>query len=296
MPSGIIVKGIGGFYYVAVPSGIYECTARGIFRKEDITPLPGDKVLISVIDEAKKNGCIDEILPRKSLLTRPAVANVDQVIITVAVKLPDPDFLLVDKLLISAEKEGLNIALCINKIDLDEEGKHKEIVKAYSKTNYKLVLTSSKTGEGFDKLRKLLSGRINVLAGQSGVGKSTILNRLMNAKIMETGSVSNKIKRGRHTTRHAELIQLGKGGYIVDTPGFSSLQLSDIPSEELQIYYPEFSEYIGKCRFHGCSHIAEPDCSVKAALNEGVIDAGRYSRYSQLYSELKQVKDYKKKR
>lgn len=292
MPSGIIVKGIGGFYYVDTPGGVYECTARGIFRKEDITPLPGDKVLISVIDEAKKNGCIDEILPRKSFLARPAVANVDQVIITVAVKLPDPDFLLVDKLLISAEKEGLNIVLCINKIDLDEEDKHKEIVKAYSKTNYKLVLTSSKTGEGFDKLRKVLSDRINVLAGQSGVGKSTILNRLMNAKIMETGSVSNKIKRGRHTTRHAELIQLDKGGYVVDTPGFSSLQLSDIPFEELQIYYPEFSEYIGKCRFHGCSHIAEPDCSVKAALNEGVIDAGRYSRYLQLYSELKQVRDY----
>jgi ribosome biogenesis GTPase len=292
LPSGIIVKGIGGFYYVDTPGGVYECTARGIFRKEDITPLPGDKVLISVIDEAKKNGCIDEILPRKSFLARPAVANVDQVIITVAVKLPDPDFLLVDKLLISAEKEGLNIVLCINKIDLDEEDKHKEIVKAYSKTNYKLVLTSSKTGEGFDKLRKVLSDRINVLAGQSGVGKSTILNRLMNAKIMETGSVSNKIKRGRHTTRHAELIQLDKGGYVVDTPGFSSLQLSDIPFEELQIYYPEFSEYIGKCRFHGCSHIAEPDCSVKAALNEGVIDAGRYSRYLQLYSELKQVRDY----
>jgi ribosome biogenesis GTPase len=290
--SGIIVKGIGGFYYVAAPGGVYECTARGIFRKEDITPLPGDKVLISVIDEAKKNGCIDEILPRKSFLARPAVANVDQIIITVAVKLPDPDLFLVDKLLISAEKEGLNIVLGINKIDLNDEDKQKEMIKAYSKTNYKLILTSSKTGEGFDKLRQVLSGRISVLAGQSGVGKSTILNRLMNAEIMETGSVSNKIKRGRHTTRHVELIQLDKGGYIVDTPGFSSLELTDIPFEELQLYYPEFSGYMGRCRFNGCSHTAEPGCSVKDALNEGIIDAGRYNRYLQLYSALKQIKDY----
>jgi len=295
LPSGIIVKGIGGFYYVAVQNSIYECKARGIFRKNEITPLPGDRVRISVLDEAKKQGNIEEIFPRETVLVRPAVANVNQLVAVIAVKSPEPDLLLLDKLLVTAEKKGMKAVICINKIDLDTQDEHKRIINAYSATDYDLVLTSSKIDTGYDRLKEVLKDRISVLAGQSGVGKSTILNRLMNASIMKTGEVSEKLERGRHTTRHAELIMLDNGGHLLDTPGFSSFELADIKCEELQYYYPEFSSFIGNCKFTGCSHIAEPGCSVKAALEQGLIDRRRFERYTHLYVFLKQNKNYKQK-
>ena len=298
MPSGIrgiILKGVGGFYYVESAEGIYECKARGIFRKTGVTPLPGDRVVLSAVDEAKKIGSINEILPRENLLARPAVANADQLIIVVSVKSPDPELLLVDKLLIEAEKNGMEAVICVNKIDLDKENDNIKIVEAYSGTGYKIFPASFKTGEGLENVREVLKGKVSVLAGQSGVGKSTMLNRIAGAWVMETGDVSRKTERGRHTTRHAELIKLDSGGYVADTPGFGTLELPDVSHEELEVFYPDFETYRGKCRFSGCSHVSEPGCAVKEAVEGRLIDAGRYGRYVRLYNILKQNADCKNK-
>lgn len=290
------MKGIGGFYYVLSGEDLYECKARGIFRKNEITPLPGDEVEISIQDKEKNLGSVDVILPRKTLLVRPAVANIDQIIAVLAVKSPEPDFLLLDKLLVTAEKDGINAVVCINKIDLDDTGKCGEIAEEYTKAGYRVILTSSKTNTGFDELKDALHGRITVFAGQSGVGKSTLLNRIMEAFVMKTGLLSGKIERGKHTTRHAELIPLAEGGYLVDTPGFSSFELAGIDYMVLKDYFREFSGTGKECRFKGCSHINEPDCAVKEALAAGTLEAGRYERYVMLFDLLKQLDDTKYKR
>ncbi len=295
MVSGLIIKGIGGFYYVNAGNVLYECKARGLFRKEGITPLPGDRVRIIVIDEKKKTGSIDEILPRDTQLVRPAVANVNQMAAVVAAKSPEPDLLLLDKLLVTAEVKGIDAIVCINKIDLDPEEKYLKISRAYETAGYRTVLLSSKENIGFDGLKPLLEGRITVFAGQSGVGKSTILNKIMNAWVLQTGDISEKIERGRHTTRHAELLELDTGGYVVDTPGFSSFELEDIEHDKLDMFYPEFVPHLGKCRFSGCSHITEPGCEVKKALEEGALDRGRYERYILFYNALRENKPYKGK-
>ena len=292
MPQGIITKGIGGFYYISAAEGLYECKARGIFRRQEITPLPGDRVNISVIDEDKKLGSLDEILPRESELVRPAVANVNQVVIVISSKSPQPDFLLLDKLLVTAGQKDLDALICVNKIDLDHEGEYKNIVQAYEKSGYRVILASSKIDSGLDTLKEALKDRISVFAGQSGVGKSTILNRIMNYYAMKTGEISDRLDRGKHTTRHAELIKLDTGGYIVDTPGFSSFELEGISHLDLQLYYPEFQSNISQCRFTGCSHVSEPDCAIKHDLEENKIDAGRYSRYVTFYDALKLNKEY----
>lgn len=295
MPSGIILKGYGGFYYVKADEEIYECKARGIFRKDGMNLYAGDRVVFSVIDDAKKIGNIDEIKTRETQLIRPAVANVNQIAIVVSVKSPGPDFYLLDKLLITARLKDIDCLICINKIDLDELNEAESIIDAYNKAGYKLIKLSSKENIGFSELEKELIGKITVLAGQSGVGKSTILNYIMESIVMKTGDISEKIDRGKHTTRHAELLELKNGGYFVDTPGFSSFELSDIEGNELENYYPEFDNYLNKCKFTGCSHITEPGCSVKEALGESLIDAGRYERYIEFYNMLKQkTKSYKK--
>lgn len=298
MPSGVILKGIGGFYYVQSGGAVYECKARGIFRKNEITPLPGDEVEFTVQDEDKKQGSIDSILPRKTLLARPSVANVDQLVAVIAVQAPEPDFLLLDKLLVTAEREGVNAVICINKIDLDESGECGRIEREYAGAGFRMIPASSPAGIGLDELKDALKGRITVFAGQSGVGKSTLLNRIMDSFVMKTGTLSGKIERGRHTTRHAELVPLEEGGYLVDTPGFSSFELTGIEYSRLQDYYGEFSGIAGECRFSGCSHISEPDCAVKAAVTKGAIGTGRYERYIALYALLKQLDDtkYKKNR
>jgi len=291
---GQIIKGIGGFYYVKTDTGIYECKARGVFRKDSLTPLPGDKVSILIIDEENKTGSIEEIFPRESQLIRPAVANVNQIAIVIAVKSPQPDFTLLDKLLISTEQKGIGAIICINKIDLDEKAEYTSIIQAYEKSMYKVIALSAVTGTGFDEIELALRDKTTVFAGQSGVGKSSILNKILNSYVMKTGSVSDRIERGRHTTRHAELIELKSGGFVVDTPGFSSFEISGIEADELQNFYPEFREYIEKCKFTGCVHISEPYCEVKAALEKRVIDNGRYRRYVEFYNILreKQRKKY----
>jgi ribosome biogenesis GTPase len=287
LPRGIITKGIMGFYYVKTENGVYECKPRGLFRKDSITPLPGDKVSISIIDEKTKVGCIDEILPRTSQLSRPSVANINQIAIVFSIKSPLPDFMLVDKILVTARQKGIDAVILINKIDLDETDEYKKIENSYKKTGYNVIPLSCLKGTGFEKLEEVLKDRITVFAGQSGVGKSTILNKIMNSYVMETGDVSRKNERGRHTTRHAELVELKAGELIVDTPGFSSFEISDINFEELKDYYPEFEKYVNQCKFNGCFHINEPKCAVKDALELEEIDLDRYNRYVELYNVLK---------
>jgi len=297
LPSGIIIKGIGGFYYVSSEDGgIFECKARGIFRKNGLTPLTGDKVRFSVMDHAKRQGSIDQIMERTSVLVRPAVANVDQMVAVIAVKSPEPDMMLLDKLLVTVEKKKIRAVICINKTDLDYGNLSAELYKTYTIAGYDVVKTNINETEGFNELKSLLRNHISVFAGQSGVGKSTLLNRVMNTMVMKTGELSEKLDRGKHTTRHAELIELTGGGYIVDTPGFSSFELAGIGCHELAQMYPEFCEYVMDCRFSGCSHISEPGCAVKKALEDRRIDGGRYQRYVELYKFLKLEDEMKYKK
>ena len=286
---GKIIKGIGGFYYVKTSGGeVFECKARGIFRKENIKPYIGDEVEISIENE---KGNIEKILPRKTMLLRPAVANIDKVVIVIAAKEPEPDTLLCDKLILSAEIAGIEPIICINKSDLKED---KKLLKTYEQAGYRAILVSAKNENDKDKILPLIIGKTTAFAGLSGVGKSTLLGMLTGKK-QETGEVSQKIKRGKHTTRCVELLELKDGGYVLDTPGFSSFEISGIKADELKNYFPEMLNLNDKCRFKGCSHTKEPDCAVKEAVFEGRISESRYESYKMFYDTLKKVKDWENK-
>ena len=290
---GKIVKGISGFYYVhVVESGIYECKAKGIFRQQKMKPLVGDDVEIDIISEEKKTGNVAAILPRKNALIRPAVANVEQALLIFAAASPNPNFNLLDRFLVMMERQDVPVILCFNKCDLITEEQQQEIASIYEASGCKILFVSAKKELGLKKLQEILEGKTTTVAGPSGVGKSSLINLLAPEACMETGEISKKIERGRHTTRHAELIQLKGDGYIMDTPGFSSLYLPEMEKEELQDCYPEFAAFEPYCRFQGCSHISEPDCGVKEALSEGKIHPVRYENYCQLYGELKDRKKY----
>lgn len=290
---GKIVKGISGFYYVhVVESGIYECKAKGIFRQQKMKPLVGDDVEIDIISEEKKTGNVAAILPRKNALIRPAVANVDQALLIFAAASPNPNFNLLDRFLVMMGRQDVPVILCFNKCDLITEEQQQEIASIYEASGCKILFVSAKKELGLKKLQEILEGKTTTVAGPSGVGKSSLINLLAPEACMETGEISKKIERGRHTTRHAELIQLKGDGYIMDTPGFSSLYLPEMEKEELQDCYPEFAAFEPYCRFQGCSHISEPDCGVKEALSEGKIHSVRYENYCQLYGELKGRKKY----
>lgn len=289
---GRIIKGIGGFYYVHTPSGVYECRAKGIFRKDNKKPLPGDEVRIAVLDETAKTGNLEEILPRKSSLIRPAVANVDQAMVIFALVSPKPNFNLLDRFLVMMEKQGIPSVLCFNKKDLADEAVLEEVKERYRESGYPVLFVSAAKKEGIDEVRRLLRGKTTTVAGPSGVGKSSLINLLQNSVQMETGAISEKIERGKHTTRHTELMWVEEDTYILDTPGFSSVDLYGIEKEELGCYFPEIAACGDGCRFVGCAHLAEPDCSVKQALAEGKISAGRYENYKLLYEELKNNRKY----
>ncbi|RGG51480.1 ribosome small subunit-dependent GTPase A [Roseburia sp. AF15-21] len=290
---GKIVKGISGFYYVhVVESGIYECKAKGIFRQQKMKPLVGDDVEIDIISEEKKTGNVAAILPRKNALIRPAVANVEQALLIFAAASPNPNFNLLDRFLVMMGRQDVPVILCFNKCDLITEEQQQEIASIYEASGCKILFVSAKKELGLKKLQEILEGKTTTVAGPSGVGKSSLINLLAPEACMETGEISKKIERGRHTTRHAELIQLKGDGYIMDTPGFSSLYLPEMEKEELQDCYPEFAAFEPYCRFQGCSHISEPDCGVKEALSEGKIHPVRYENYCQLYGELKDRKKY----
>ena len=290
---GKIIKGIAGFYYIyAENDEIYECKAKGIFRKDKQKPLVGDNVEIEVLDEQGKEGSVTAILPRKNSLIRPAVANVDQAFVIFAMENPKPNFMLLDRFLIMMEKENVPAVICFNKKDLAKQEELELLYETYKSCGYDVIFSSTFSGEGLDEIRRILKGKTTVVAGPSGVGKSSITNALQENVQMETGEISKKLKRGKHTTRHSQVIPVVHDTYLMDTPGFSSLYLTDIEEQELKDYFPEFRRYEEKCRFQGCRHIHEPDCGVKAALAEHEISQLRYEDYLALYNELKEKRRF----
>ena len=290
---GKIIRGIAGFYYVHVPQiGILECKAKGIFRKNKLKPLVGDMVNVVVIDQENKKGNIEEVLERKNELIRPAVANIDQALVIFAGKKPDPNLNLLDRFLIMMEQKSIPCILVFNKSDLTTEEDQQLLQKIYANSGCEILFVSAKQEQGIEEIRRVLNGKTSAVAGPSGVGKSSLINKLQDEISMETGSISEKIERGKHTTRHTEFIPIGEDTFIMDTPGFSSLMVFDMEKEELEQFYPEFDEYRDGCRFNGCSHTHEPGCGVKEAIEGGKISKERYENYKLIYEELKNKKKY----
>lgn len=290
---GKIIRGVGGFYYVHAEGKVYECRAKGIFRKDGIRPLPGDLAEIAVLDETESKGNLERILPRKNALIRPAVANVDQAMVIFAFESPKPNFNLLDRFLVTMEKNGIPPVILFNKKDLAREGQQEEILRRYVNTGYTMLFVSAKRGEELWRVRTVLKGKTTTVAGPSGVGKSSLINRLQTAERLQTGEISEKIERGRHTTRHTQLLPVEENTYILDTPGFSSIELFDLRKEELGDLFPEIASRADGCRFAGCSHLTEPDCAVKEALERGEISEGRYENYRLFYEELKNRKEFR---
>ena len=280
---GRIVKGIGGFYYVDTADGRYECRARGSFRKEGITPLVGDKVIISA-DTNYLSGAVDKILERKNLLLRPPVANVSQIAIVIATANPKPNLYLIDKLIASAELEEIKIIICINKIDIDNGN---ELCKIYEDAGFCVIPLSAQNGDNINALRDRLKDNVTVFAGNSGVGKSSLLNCITESSDFETGEVSDRVERGKHTTRHSELVKLKNGGYIIDTPGFGNLDFSLLQPENCADLFREFASHTDGCRFSDCTHTGEPGCSVFKAVEDNKISKERYDSYIKLTEEVK---------
>ena len=284
---GRIVRSLSGFYDVQTSEGLVTCRARGILRKEGSSPLTGDLVEISV---EKGGGMVEKILPRKNHFIRPAVANVDALVVFAANVNPVTEPFLIDRVAAIAGDQNVPVYLCVNKCDLDPAI---DLVRIYEHAGFPVICTSAETGEGVEALRALLEGKLTAFTGNSGVGKSSILNRLAPELKLETGEVSEKLGRGRHTTRHVELYRLGENTYVADTPGFSSFdtdQMELILKENLQYAFPDFGNFIGKCRFDDCSHRKEPDCAVRSAVDAGEIETSRYESYLRLYEKSSQIK------
>ncbi len=291
--TGKIIKGIAGFYYVHDGvSNVYECKAKGIFRNKKVKPLVGDNVEFDVLDEEEKTGNIVDILSRENELIRPAVANIDQAMIVFAVTHPEPNLNLLDRFLVAMESQDVPVVICFNKKDLATEDEAKKLTSIYEAAGYEVHLTNAKSGEGMEQIRGILRGKTTALAGPSGVGKSTITNELQPEAEMETGDISEKIKRGKHTTRHSELFFVEPETFVMDTPGFSSMFVENMKPEELQQFFPEFEEFIPDCRFLGCVHVGERECGVKDAVKQKMLSASRYENYRLVYEELKNKRRY----
>ena len=287
---GTIVKGIGGFYYVRTENDVIECRARGKFRKNELSPIVGDKVTVALNPDG--SGQVVEIHERKNFLIRPGVSNVDKLVLVSAAKSPLPDMLLIDKLLVIAESKGIECIICLNKTDLASYEEAKDFISVYEKASYPCILASAKTGEGVDEIQKLIKGKTVAFAGLSGVGKSSLLKRITGVDL-ETGNVS-KIERGKHTTRHVELIAAADA-LVFDTPGFSRLEADEIRADELWQYFPEIADLQGECKFRTCNHVGEKGCAVKEAVDSGAISQSRYESYNTLFNKLKEIKDWERK-
>lgn len=291
--TGKIIKGIGGFYYVVCENGVtYECKAKGVFRNQKIKPLVGDNVEIEILDAENNLGNIEDILPRFNWLNRPAVANVDQTVIIFAVSAPAPNFNLLDRFLINMEQHEVPTIICFNKIDLEGFRQSEDICRSYTKSGYEVLFISAESGYGINTLEAVIKGKTTVFAGPSGVGKSSTLNSLFPDANVQTGGLSEKIQRGKHTTRHSELMFVDDDTYIMDTPGFSSLYTEGIEAEDLKLYFPEIAAYTGTCKFNMCNHISEPGCLVKEAVGDGRISKMRYDDYVMIYNELKEKRKW----
>ena len=288
---GLIRKGIGGFYYVQTEAGLIEAKGRGIFKKDGITLAVGDFVDIDIIEEADKKGVINEILPRKNQFIRPPIVNVDVFLIVFAATRPKPNFALVDKFLVMAEMHNVEAVICINKCDGASETEIAEM-KAVYESVYPVLCVSGKTGQGLAELEAQIAGKTAALAGPSGVGKSTILNAMIPHANMETGEISEKTKRGKHTTRHVELFSVDGGGMVFDTPGFTSFEILEAGEADLRLYYPEIERYEGQCRYDNCRHMTEPDCAVREAVRKGEIHRSRYASYKANLEEIRSRKKY----
>ncbi|HIS45168.1 MAG TPA: ribosome small subunit-dependent GTPase A [Candidatus Scatomorpha merdigallinarum] len=292
MPEGVIIKALSGFYYVRTDSETVECRARGRFRLDGTSPLVGDRVIISL--DAQGRGRVDKVLERKNFFIRPAVANIDLLVAVASEVEPVTDPFLIDRVTTTAEHNGCEVLICVNKSDATTSHRLRDI---YAATPYMLIETSAVTGEGIECLAQYIKGKVCAFSGNSGVGKSSILNALEPELRLKTGEVSEKLGRGKHTTRHVEIFPVA-GGYCADTPGFASFdveQMPPIPKDELQFAFPEFEPYIGSCRFDDCAHIKEPDCAVREALANGSISVSRYESYCRLYEISAQYKDWAQK-
>ena len=285
--TGRILRSLSGFYDVQTPAGVITCRARGILRKDGNTPLAGDMVEITL---EKGKGMVERILPRKNSFVRPAVANIDGVVGVAANVNPVTEPFLIDRVAAIAGDQEVPVILCVNKCDLDPA---MDLVRIYRNAGFPVIAASAETGEGGEELRELIQGKLTAFTGNSGVGKSSMLNRLCPELQLPTGEVSDKLGRGRHTTRHVELYRLGEDTYVADTPGFSSFdtdQMDIILKENLQYAFPDFGEFIGNCQFHDCSHRKEPGCAVRAALEAGQVEPTRYDSYLRLYEKASQIK------
>ena len=291
---GLIVENVSNIYKVKTESNdIFEATARGKFKKDEITPVVGDYVEIQITDEEKNKAVIEKIQDRKVYIKRPKIANITQIILVVSSKNPKPDLYMLDKQLAFAEFLDILPIIVLNKVDLDDNNNFKEIKKIYEKIGYKVITTNAKQKEGIKELMQVLKNNINAFSGNSGVGKSSLINAIFDTNMTQEGEISNRNKRGKNTTTSIKLYEIDKNTYIADTPGFSTFDISEIESNDLDKYFKEFRDNIQKCEFVGCTHIKENNCGIKTAIEEGKIDIGRYERYCKIYQELKEREERK---
>lgn len=290
---GLIIENISNLYKIKVDNKIYEANARGKLKKEEITPVVGDKVEIQILDEENKKAIIEKILPRTTYIKRPKMSNITQLILVVSSKNPKPDLLLLDKQLAFAEYLGIKPIIVLNKTDLDKKQDFEEIKTVYEKIGYKVIKTVAKSEEGIEKLKETLKANINAFSGNSGVGKSTLINAIFNNNITQEGEISQRNKKGKNTTTSTVIYEIDKNTYIADTPGFSTFDISEIEYRELDRYFKEFKPLLENCEFVGCTHIKEESCGIKQAIKQGKIDSGRYERFCKIYEELKERDKYK---
>ena len=284
---GLIVENISNLYKVKTDDKIYETTARGKFKKDEISPVVGDFVDITVTDEEKNIAVIEKIEERKVYIKRPKLANITQIIFVVSSKDPKPDLLMLDKQLAFAEYIGVKAIIVLNKTDLDKKQKFENIKKIYSEIGYNIILTNAKQRKGIEELKEMLKNNVNAFSGNSGVGKSTLINGIFNKDVTQEGEISKRNKRGKNTTTSVKLYEIDDNTYIADTPGFSTFDISEIESKDLYKYFKEFEQFVDNCEFVGCTHIKEENCGIKKAVEEGKIDKTRYERFCKIYNDLK---------